>query len=74
MAGSVRGPFQEAGGAFEGLAPSPTHQDHTEGCGTLPFIHKFLEVLGEDATRQLRRGLWERTDRWESDAHGWFWN
>lgn len=53
----------------DGLVPSPTHQYGTGGCGTLPFIHKLLEVLGEDTTGQLRRRLWEGRDRWESDAH-----
>lgn len=66
MAGSVGSPFQEAGGPLcpqgePGTQPYPPE--------TLPFIHKLLEVLGEDTTGQLRRRLWKRIDRWESDAH-----
>lgn len=66
MAGSVGGPFQEAGGPLRSLRrawyPAPPTRDRTGTCGTLPFIHKLLEVLGEDTTGQLRRRLWERTD------------
>lgn len=62
------------GGAPEGLAPSPAHLRPGWRRGALPFIHKLLEVLGEDAAGQLGRRLWERTDGWESDARGWFWN
>lgn len=73
MAGSVGGPFQEAGGPLRSLRrawyPAPPTRDRTGACGTLPFIHKLLEVLGEDTAGQLRRRLWERTDRWESGAH-----
>lgn len=65
----VAGPPQEAGGLLRAWHPAPPIQDCTGGCGTLPFIHKLLEVLGEDTTGQLRRRLWERTDRWEPDAH-----
>lgn len=45
----------------ERMVPSPLTPptpDGTGGCGALPFIHKLLEVLGEDSTGQLRRRLW----------------
>lgn len=62
-------------GPPDGLAPRPgPPRDHAGGGGTLPFIYKLLEVLGEDATGQLGRWLWERAERWGSNAQGWFRN
>lgn len=52
-------PSREAGGAPGGLASRPgPPRDRAGGGGTLPFIYKLLEVLGEDTAGQLGRWLW----------------
>lgn len=57
--------------ASDGLAPCPgPPRDRVGGGGTLPFIYKLLEVLGEDTTGQLGRRLWETAKGWGSDAQG----
>lgn len=60
---------REAGGASGGIASCPgPPQDRAGGGGTLPFIYKLLEILGEDATGELGRRLWERAESWQVDA------